>query len=447
VPPRRPLARLLHRRSISALAISIVLTGATGLAAAGAVAVGVADGPQCGDHWVTTWTTAPQGTVGPYDDQTIRALVPATTGGSAVRITLSNRFGKVPVSYDDVHVARSAGGADVDPSSIRPVRFGGEDSIVVPAGDEVTSDRIDLRVAPGEDLAVSYHVPGPSMITSHTRGQRVTYATRPSSGEHGSDATGEAFTEQLQSWVGVTAVDVEAPGSVGAIAALGDSLTDGDGATFAAGTRWTDRLARQLDGRFAVLNAGIGGTLAARPFVPESNPLSKDVPGGAHDRLDSDLLRRSGVTDLVVYIGINDILFSLDPDPVASVIKADTSVIEEAHRAGLNVIGVTLTPGRILDEHRDAQRREVNEWIRTSGAFDHVLDFDHAVADPTATSHLLPSYDHDGIHMTDAGYAALADAIDTSIFDGTGCPTGGQDVAPAPPRLAGLDDDPRTRDA
>jgi lysophospholipase L1-like esterase len=424
-----------------------ILSVAAATLGAGALAAEVADAnaDACGSHWVTTWATAPQGVTEAVQDQTVRNIVQTTAGGDAIRVTLTNRFGKVPVTFDDVHVGHSVGGAAVRPGA-RPVTFDGATSIVVAPGTEVTSDPIDLHVTEGDDLAVSFHVPGPSTLTLHASAQRTTYVTPPTSGARGDDRTGERFAPWLRSWVGVGAVDVAAPGEVGTIAAIGDSLTDGDGATFGADTRWTDELARTVGDRFAVINTGIGGTLAARPFVPESDPRSRDVPGGADDRLADDVLARSGVTDLVVYVGINDIMFGLDRDPVVSVINAYRRIVDSAHRDGIRVIGATLTPGEHLDAGEDEQRREVNAWIRTSGAFDAVLDFDRVVADSTAPSQLEPPFDHDGIHLTDAGYAALAESIDPSVFRGTDCgdSPGGADAAPT---LGRLGDDARRRAA
>jgi lysophospholipase L1-like esterase len=187
--------------------------------------------------------------------------------------------------------------------------------------------------------------------------------------------------------------------------------------------------------------------MAARRYVPESHPTAADFPAGGDVRLDEDVLSRSGVTDLVVYLGINDILFALDPDPVASVIAAHERIIAAAHAAGLRVIGATLTPGRILDSGRERQRQAVNEWIRTSGAYDDVVDFDRAIADPDAPTQARAAYDFDGIHLNDAGYRALARAVDTSMFQGTGCDVASPSRANPAPRLGWLDDAARNRRA
>jgi lysophospholipase L1-like esterase len=291
----------------------------------------------------------------------------------------------------------------------------------VAAGDEVVSDGVRLQVEPGADIAVSFHVVGSAVLARHEQALQRSYATPPGTGAHGGDVGGGAFTETIDSWLGVTAVDVAAPAGVGAVAALGDSLTDGTGATFGAHRRWTDRLADRFDGRAAVINAGISANLAARGYAPAGHPAALDLPVGAADRLVPDVLLRSGVTDLVVYAGINDILFGLDPDPAASVIAAHQRIISAAHAAGLRVIGATLTPASFVDPSQEAARQRVNRWIRTSAGYDRVVDFDAAVADPAMPRRLRPAFDDDGIHLTDAGYAALAASVDESLLQGHAC--------------------------
>jgi lysophospholipase L1-like esterase len=372
-------------------------------------------------RWQTTWLTALQDDESSFEDQTIRVVVPSTIGGDAVRITLSNREGEAPVTFDDVHVALGDHGATVVASTVRPVTFDGDRSVTVAPGDEVTSDGVALAVEPGDDIATTFHVAGAARLPRHLYAQRPSYATPSGSGAFGDDVRGAPFTEVLRSWVGLAAVDVEVPRPVGSIAALGDSLTDGTGATFGTASTWPDVLADSLDGDAAVLNAGIASNLVAGKLLPPSDPIYDDLPDAMADRLATDVLARDGVTDLVVLAGLNDVIFAVDPQPVDAVIAAYGSILDEAHDHGLRVIGATLTPGA-FDEEREARRQAINTWIRTSGAFDVVVDFDDVVADAAAPSQLLPVYDSgDGIHLSDAGYAALASTVRDEISPTNPC--------------------------
>jgi lysophospholipase L1-like esterase len=211
------------------------------------------------------------------------------------------------------------------------------------------------------------------------------------------------------------------PRPVMSIAALGDSLTDGTGATFGTGAAWPDVLARSFDGEATVLNAGIATNLVADKLAEPGHPIYDDLPEPAADRLETDVLTRDGVTDLVVLAGLNDVIFAIDPEPVDAVIEAYEAILERAHENGLRVIGATLTPGA-FDEEREARRVAINRWIRTSGAFDVVVDLDELVADPSSPSHLLAEYDSgDGIHLGDAGYAAVAGAFRQRISPTNPC--------------------------
>jgi lysophospholipase L1-like esterase len=366
-------------------------------------------GETCDGRWQTAWITSPQEAHGTFDDQTIRTVVTSTVEGDAVRITLSNRFGTEPVTFDDVHVALAGTGAEVVADTVRPVTFGGRPAITIAPGREVRSDTADLAVAPGDDVAASYHVEGPTRLTRHVYATHPSYATPAASGAHGGDVEDDAFTMTLRSWYALVAVDVEVPRAVGSIAVLGDSLTDGTGATFGAGTTWPELLARALDGDAAVLNAGIATNLAASTILPASHPLTSNLPLPAADRLAADVLAREGVTDLVVFVGLNDVLMAVDPAPVASVIAAYGRILDEARASGVRVIGATLTPGDWGGTVREVRRQAINTWIRESDTFDAVVDFDRAVTDRSAPAELRPAFDSgDGIHLGDAGYAELA---------------------------------------
>jgi len=374
-------------------------------------------------RWQTTWLTALQDDQSSFDDQTVRVVVPSSIGGDAVRVTLSNREGEEPVTFDDVHVALGDQGAAVVATTVQPVTFGGERRVTVDPGEEVTSDGVALSVDAGDDIATTFHVVGAGRLPRHLYAQRPSYATPAGSGAFGDDVGGAAFTEVLESWVGLTAVDVEVPRPVGSIAALGDSLTDGTGATFGTSSTWPDVLADSLDGEAAVLNAGIASNLVADKLLPPSDPIHDDLPDPMTERLTTDVLSREGVTDLFLLAGLNDVIFAVDPEPVDAVITAYEQILDEAHDSGLRVIGATLTPGA-FDGEREARRLAINDWIRTSGAFDVVVDLDRVVADPSSPSHLLPAYDSgDRIHLSDDGYAAVASAVRSRISPTDPCAT------------------------
>jgi lysophospholipase L1-like esterase len=397
-----------------------------GLLVAGAVAVQIAAaagfGDRCsGERWVSAWTSPPQDAGGDLHDQSVRTIATVTAPGSALRVTLSNRFGTEPVTFEDVHVGLRLEGPALDPDTVLAVTFDGRAAVDVPPGGEVLSDRVALGVAAGDDLAVSYHVTGPAAVDRHLQSLQTGYRTAPGSGRHAADPGGAAFIEELPSVLGVVAVDVLAPASVGAVAILGDSLTEGVGSTPDGRRSWPDLLAGSLDGRIAVLNAGIGGNHASRAYAfPTEDSGVQDFGPAAADRLRADVLRRSGVTDLVVFVGINDVATQLDDDVVGAVAAAHRRIAAEARAAGVHVIGATLTPASLAPD-QEADRRALNEFIRSSRTFDAVVDLGHAVADPDDPTRLLPAYDLDTVHLTDAGYAALAAAFPTSVLEGTGC--------------------------
>ena len=384
-----------------------------------------------GEHWVGAWLGAPQGSsVGePHDadgpprtfsDQTLRMVVSPLTGGSALRVRLSNRFGPEAVELDDVAVGARTDGAALEPGSGEPLTFDGARSVVVPAGGEVVSDPLGRTVRAFEDLAVSFHVAGDAVLDQHQWATSTQYATPTGSGNHVGDEGGAVFTEQLQTWIGVSAVDVLTSRRVGAVVTLGDSITDGVGSSLDANRRWPDALARRLAGSGAplsVVNAGIGGN-----HVVTSGLVSDRATGpSAQERLDLDVLRVAGATDLLVFEGVNDI-FNADPsaDIAAAVIAGHQSIIDRARDAELRVIGATITPAAFVGI-QEAARLAINEWIRTSGAYDAVVDFDVVARDPGMPSRVRPEWDAFFAHLNDDGYAALADAVPLDVFQGASC--------------------------
>jgi len=261
---------------------------------------------------------------------------------------------------------------------------------------------------------------GSTALDYHQWAQTTHYVTPARSGDHADSVSGTAFTEELNSSYGVSRVDVLASRAVGAVVTVGDSITDGIGSSPNTNRRWPDQLARRIEaagGSLSVVNAGIGGNHVATNGLTSAFAIGPS----AQQRLALDALAVAGVTDVFVYEGINDIFMS-DPatDPATRIIAGYHRIIDDAHAAGLRVIGATITPAGMADA-KEAARQEVNAWIRTSGAYDGVVDFDAVVRDPAKPASVLPQYDAYLAHLTDTGYAAEAASIPLDIFHGTGC--------------------------
>jgi lysophospholipase L1-like esterase len=350
-------------------------------------------------------------------------------GGGWLRVHLSNRFGTSPVVLDRVEIALRASGRALVPGSRRAVRFGGRRVVRIPAGADVVSDPVRLRFAAFQDLAVSVYVAGSiAHPTEHLVTRQTSYLTPPGSGDHVSDRIGEAFTGLTAvggystGWYFLDGIDVRAARRVGAVVALGDSITDGFESNENALTespaglnqngRWPDDLARRLlraHRQLSVLNAGISGNR-----VLMGNPL---FGPSALTRLQDDVIDEAGVRDVIVLEGINDIGLSPSPSP-SSIIGGLKRAVVRLRAAHLHVLLGTLTPaeGTPLTSYggvaANGQREQVNHWIRSQHMV-QVVDFDKAVRDPRHPDRLFPRYDDgDHLHLSLAGYRAMAAAVD-----------------------------------
>jgi lysophospholipase L1-like esterase len=361
--------------------------------------------------WAGTWAAAPASgvpnTPDGYPGYSIRNVVHTSVGGGRARIHLSNAFGANAVTFGHVTVAAEATGADAVPGTLRSLTFGGAPSVVVPNGAEVLSDPVNLRVPADANLLVTTYVPTKSgPVTYHPAAAQTSYFTR--AGDFTASESGAPYTEQTSVWHYVSGVDVQG-GAEATVVTLGDSITDGVGSTTGANHRWPDYLADRLHGRFGVQNAGIS-----------ANRLLLDVPGSgagqnALSRFDRDVLGVGGVRTLIVLEGINDIQqdpHQTDPDAITSAYR---QLVAQAHARGIRVLGGTLTPFKgwgVYNETLEATRTAVNQFIRTSGVFDAVVDFDAAVRDPADPQRMLPAYDSgDHLHPGDAGYERMAAAV------------------------------------
>jgi lysophospholipase L1-like esterase len=381
------------------------------------------------EHWVGTWTASMHGQISfagrnfpndGFENQTVRMIVHTTIGGHRVRVRVSNAFGATPLTIGAAHIALRSSGSAIVPASDRPLTFSGRRAITIPAGAEVLSDAVDLDVPQSGDLAISIYAPaktGPP--TWHSTGLHTTYISGP--GDFTSQAEIAGATTQT-CWYWIEGVDVTAPDETAAVVTFGDSITDGARSSVDANHTWPDELAERLLARrgntpqIAVLNAGISG-----------NRIWHDMIGpNGLERFGHDTLAQAGVRDVVVLLGINDIGFSNIPGEADQGVSAEDVIagldqfIVRAHVRGLRVIGATLLPfegATYYSTDAEQKRTAVNTWIRTGGAYDGVIDFDLAVRDPQNPTKYLASFDSgDHLHPNDAGYKAMGDSIDLSLF-------------------------------
>lgn len=376
-------------------------------------------------HWVASWGTAQQVpesnnelAAEHWRQSSLRQIVHVTLGGSRLRVRISNAYGNAPLVVDGASVAitRAPGRADIDPATLRALTFNGHASVTVPAGAEYYSDAVALDHAAGSDLAVSmYFNDVPARQTGHP-GSRATSFYTP--GDHVADSAWPQ-AGKVEHWYQLADIEVQAPRKVGAVVAVGDSITDGHGATTDGNDRWPDQLAARLARAgtpMGVVNAGIGG---GRMLLDGLGP-------NLAARFDRDVLSRSGVTHAIVLIGVNDLgslhrntsdLPAARQQMLAALEGAQRQLVERAHAHGICVIGATLTPYTGSDYYHpnadnEADRQALNAWIRNSGVFDGVADFDAAVRDPQQVPRMSKQADSgDGLHPSPAGYRALADAV------------------------------------
>jgi lysophospholipase L1-like esterase len=403
--------------------------------------------PRENRQWISTWVASPQLTEPedmppppftpladsavlagstPLVNTTLRQTVHVTLGGQRIRLRLSNVSGGADLPVTHASVARPRGGragaSAIEAGGASRVTFGGRPDADIPAGAEAVSDPVDFDLAPDSNLTVTLYLArgqASGEITSHPGSRTVSYLA---SGNHAGDED-LAAAVPVEHWYFLSGVEVPAGPGAAAIAIMGDSLTDGHGSTTNGNDRWPDRLFARLQSEpatsgLAVLNQGIGG-----------NRVLNDGAGpAALARLEHDVLTQNAVRWLILFEGINDIgtapaTESGQQNAVHDLINAYRRITERARAARMLVFGATLTPltGHELYDNppgpREVTRQAVNQWIRTSGQFDAVLDFDQAVRDPASPHRLLPTFDcGDHLHLSPAGYQALADAVPLPLF-------------------------------
>jgi lysophospholipase L1-like esterase len=367
--------------------------------------------------WVEGWAASPHSSaaetsVPTFTNRTLRMIVRLHAGGTSVRVRLANTFGDRPVRFGRASVALRTAGAATGPA--RPVLFAGRPDATVATGAEISSDPVKLIVSAGQDLAVDLFLPvatGPA--TWHRSALQTSYLS--TAGDHVGGAA-SAFPTGTGHWFFLDAVAVQTTTSPGTVVALGDSITDGSGSPANANQRWPDvlhdRLAARGGGYESVVDEGIAG----------NRVLSDDPRNGvsALNRLTRDVLVRRGLKHVILLEGVNDLRTVGHTYPADDIIAGYRKIIDRVHAKKAKIYGATLTPiegsGRYTPA-MEAQRQKLNTWIRTSGAFDGVVDFDVATRDPADPLRFRPEYDSgDHLHPNQAGYRAMGDAIDLNLF-------------------------------
>lgn len=389
------------------------------------VAAAMLNAQQPASYWVGTWAASPMGQqVNPGQpapgDSTYRDIVHISEGGPSIRVQLTNEFSAQSLTIAAAHIALSAGNGAIQSGSDHILTFDGRSSVTIPAGAVVFSDPVPMRVAALSDLAVSVYLPRQDLneTTCHNDAQSTNFITA------GNTTAADTLTaaRPIYSWCFVKGIDVsEQDSQAASIVTFGDSITDGWQSTRDANRRWPDVLASRLQANpttshLAVLNEGISG----------NRLLHNGAGPDALSRFDRDVLAQSGVKYVIILEGINDIGAVARPrEPGDNITAQDitfalSQLITRAHTHGIKVIGATLTPyvGAGYASPQGEQIREaVNQWIRTSGAFDAVVDFDKITRDPAKPSMFLPAYDSgDHLHPNDAGYKAMGSTVDLSLF-------------------------------
>src|SRR5215831_1034405 len=370
--------------------------------------------------WISSWTASPMAPRGvipaSFSNRTIRQIVHLSIGGSKVRIRLSNEFGAKPVLIGAASVAVAGGTSDIASASLRPLTFGGSKSVIIPPGAPALSDPVELNVAPLSDLAVSLYLPAATdLATVHATGLQTAYVSAAGDFTAGSEFP---VVDRFANRFFLASVMVEPSSAARAIVTFGDSITDGTASTVNANARWPDVLARRLK------EAGIAIAV-----------LNQDLAGvSALARFERDVLSQPGVSHVVIFVGINDIGFpgtAIEPNGTVrtadEIVAGYKQLIERAHLRSIKVIGSPLTPFEnalaggpnqgYFAPDKEAKRLAVNNWIRTSGAFDGIIDFDRVIADPAHPAAIAAAYDSgDHLHPNDAGYKAMGESVDLKLF-------------------------------
>ena len=376
-------------------------------------------------HWVGTWGTAPQ-LVERHNNppspglanNSLRQIVQVSIGGKKVRLKLTNEFSQeaTEIKAVELAIAKTAGSSsEIDEKSTVSLTFDGKASVEIPAGGKVASDPVNFKIGPRENVAITIHYGASSPSVSGHPGSRTTSYLKAGNTTDFTDAV------KTDHWYNILALEVEAPQKAGAVAILGNSITDGRGSTTNQQNRWADVLSRRLLANKAtrqvgVLNMGIGGNCV----------LGGGLGPAAVNRYQRDLFEQEGVKWIILFEAVNDLGYARNGEQTAQrIIDVYKQIIREAHQKGIRVFGATITPfkgNNYYSDHHEKGRQILNEWIRTTKMLDGVIDFDQAVRNPQDREAMQRQFlfENDWLHLNAQGYETMGNCIDLNLFTKTG---------------------------
>ena len=376
-------------------------------------------------HWVGTWGTAPQ-LVERHNNppspglanNSLRQIVQVSIGGKKVRLKLTNEFSQetTEIKAVELAIAKTAGSSsEIDEKSTVSLTFDGKASVEIPAGGKVVSDPVNFKIGPRQNVAITIHYGASSTSVSGHPGSRTTSYLKAGNTTDFTDAV------KTDHWYNILALEVDAPKKAGAVAILGNSITDGRGSTTNQQNRWADVLSRRLLGNKAtrqvgVLNMGIGGNCV----------LGGGLGPAAVNRYQRDLFGQEGVKWIILFEAVNDLGYARNGEQTAQrIIDVYKQIVREAHQKGIRVFGATITPfkgNNYYSDHHEKGRQRLNEWIRTTKMLDGVIDFDQAVSNPQDREAMQRQFlfENDWLHLNAQGYETMGNCIDLNLFTKTG---------------------------
>ena len=377
-------------------------------------------------HWVGTWGTAPQlverhnNPPSPGLENTLlRQIVQVSMGGKKVRLKLTNEFSQnaTEIKAIELAIAKTAGSSsEIDEASTVSLTFDGQTSVTIPAGGKVVSDPVKFQIKDRENVAITIHYGSASStsVSGHPGSRTTSYL-------EAGNTTDFSKATKTDHWYNILALEVEAPKKAGAIAILGNSITDGRGSTTNQQNRWADVLSRRLlankaTRRIGVLNMGIGGNCV----------LGGGLGPAAVNRYQRDLFSQEGVKWIILFEAVNDLGYARNGEQTANrIIDVYKRIIREAHQKGIRVIGATITPfkgNNYYTEDHEKGRTTINQWIRTTKMLDGIIDFDQAVRNPQETIAMQQQFlfENDWLHLNAKGYETMGSCIDLNLFTKTG---------------------------
>ena len=377
-------------------------------------------------HWVGTWGTAPQlverhnNPPSPgLENNSLRQIVQVSMGGKMVRLKLTNEFSQnaTEIKAIELAIAKTAGSSsEIDEASTVSLTFDGQTSVTIPAGGKVVSDPVKFQIKDRENVAITIHYGSASStsVSGHPGSRTTSYL-------EAGNTTDFSKATKTDHWYNILALEVEAPKKAGAIAILGNSITDGRGSTTNQQNRWADVLSRRLlankaTRRIGVLNMGIGGNCV----------LGGGLGPAAVNRYQRDLFSQEGVKWIILFEAVNDLGYARNGEQTANrIIDVYKRIIREAHQKGIRVIGATITPfkgNNYYTEDHEKGRTTINQWIRTTKMLDGIIDFDQAVRNPQETIAMQQQFlfENDWLHLNAKGYETMGSCIDLNLFTKTG---------------------------